>query len=241
MEIPKVTKRNHYEEIAAVIRQQIEDGKLRPGDRLPSTKELCEHFNVGRSTMREALSALKAIGLIDIRQGEGTAVRKVEADDLDFSLKSKLIGEHTILELLEARKALEISNAALAAEKRTDHDLEKFDTILKRMENQVGENTSGEKMDIAFHVTLSEATHNAVMVRLLQSISEPMEAAIKETRKLYVYDDAAVSKRLWQEHRKIYDAIRDRNAVRAEEEMRLHLLHVEQIIKKYLKETIYSF
>ena len=69
MEVTKLHKQNHYDEIAQQIKEMIVQGQLKMGDKLPSTKELSERFGVGRSTMREALSALKAMGLIEIRQG----------------------------------------------------------------------------------------------------------------------------------------------------------------------------
>ncbi len=74
MEVTRLTKRNHYEEIAEQIKLLITSGKLKVGDKLPSTKEMSEQFGVGRSTTREALSALKAMGWIEIRQGGGCRV-----------------------------------------------------------------------------------------------------------------------------------------------------------------------
>ena len=71
MEVTKLQKQNHYDEIAQQIKEMIMQGQLKMGDKLPSTKELSERFGVGRSTIREALSALKAMGLIEIRQGRG--------------------------------------------------------------------------------------------------------------------------------------------------------------------------
>jgi len=117
VEVIRVSRKRSYEQIVEQIRQQILSGKLKPGDRLPSTRELAEKFSVGRSSMREALSALKAMGLVDIRQGEGVTVRKFSADQMEIRLPAVLMSKEAILELLEARKALETSNARIAAEK----------------------------------------------------------------------------------------------------------------------------
>jgi GntR family transcriptional repressor for pyruvate dehydrogenase complex len=137
MEFIKIASSKIYEQIASQIKDQIVSGKLLPGDKLPSTRELSESFQAGRSTVREALSALKAMGLVEIHQGEGSYVRKINPSDLEMpQLDAFIMSRSAILELLEARKSLEISNAALAAEKRTEEDLRAFKQILVRMKQR---------------------------------------------------------------------------------------------------------
>lgn len=236
MEIQKIRSRKIYEVIAEQIKEQIVSGGLKPGEKLPSTKELSERFQVGRSTMREALSALKAMGLVEIHQGEGSYVRSIESQDVGLpEFDSLLMSEETVLELIEARKALEIAGAGMAAEKRTDEDLRKFEAVLQRMEEHLGDEEEGERSDIEFHLILSEATHNSIMVRLIDSISSQMQTAIRETRRLEMYANRQVSIQLWHEHQAVYEAIRGRNAAAAQEEMKRHLFHVEQILLKFLK------
>ncbi|MNI04490.1 HTH-type transcriptional regulator LutR [compost metagenome] len=236
MDIIRIAPRKIYEEIADQIKEQITSGKLLPGDKLPSTRELTERFQVGRSTVREALSALKAMGLVEIHQGEGSYVRKVNPSDVEMPpLESLIMSRITILELLEARKSLEISNAALAAEKRTEEDLKAFKLILELMKNNLGDETQGEKADIAFHLTLAKATHNSIIVRLLETISTQMELAIRETRRLQMYSNKSVSTQLWEEHQAIFEAIEAGNASLAQEKMKLHLFHVERVLLQFLK------
>ncbi|MBP1154540.1 MULTISPECIES: FadR/GntR family transcriptional regulator [unclassified Paenibacillus] len=236
MEIQKIKSRKIYEVIADQIKEQIVSGGLKPGEKLPSTKELSERFQVGRSTVREALSALKAMGLVEIHQGEGSYVRSIESQDVGLpEFDSLLMSKETVLELIEARKALEIAGAAVAAEKRTDDDLRKFEAVLKRMEEHLGDEEEGERSDIEFHLILAEATHNSIIVRLIDSISSQMQTAIRETRRLEMYANRQVSIQLWREHQAVYEAIRGRNAAAAQEEMRRHLFHVEQILLKFLK------
>lgn len=235
MEIQKIRSRKIYEVIAERIKEQIVSGGLKPGEKLPSTKELSERFQVGRSTVREALSALKAMGLVEIHQGEGSYVRSIESQDVGLpEFDSLLMSKETVLELIEARKALEIAGAAVAAEKRTDDDLGKFEAVLKRMEEHLGDEEEGERSDIEFHLILAEATHNSIIVRLIDSISSQMQTAIRETRRLEMYANRQVSIQLWQEHQAVYEAIRGRNAAAAQEEMRRHLFHVEQILLKFM-------
>ncbi|MFC0212356.1 FadR/GntR family transcriptional regulator [Paenibacillus chartarius] len=235
MEFTKFENRKIYEKIATHIESQILSGVLKPGDKLPSTKELSESFQVGRSTIREALSALKAKGLLEIHQGEGSYVRLVEPDDVKLpNLESLLLGRQAVLELLEARKALETANAGIAALKRNDADLEAFRRVLEAMEAGLGDEEAGERADVEFHRVLAAATHNSIMVRLLETISGQMELAIRETRRLQMYASLEESRQLWKEHAAIYEAVRDGDAAAAQQAMQDHLLHVEKVLTAYL-------
>ncbi|UJF36001.1 FadR/GntR family transcriptional regulator [Paenibacillus hexagrammi] len=235
MEVTKLTKRNHYEEITQQLKQLIVQGRLQAGDKLPSTKELSERFGVGRSTMREALSALRAMGLIDIRQGGGCTVVSSAPTEIEVpKLQVLRLNRTILLELMEARKALEISNAALAAEKRTDEDLETLSRLVREMELAIGNEEEGERTDLLFHLTLVKSTHNSLMVNMLDSIMSPMEMAIKETRRVELYANSSVARRLYQEHLAIYDAVRRSHRAEASHHMKAHLEHVEQILFKYL-------
>ncbi|GIP35258.1 FadR/GntR family transcriptional regulator [Paenibacillus sp. J2TS4] len=235
MEISKISNRKIYEEIADQIKKQIVGGGLPPGTKLPSTRELSESYQVGRSTVREALSALKAMGLVEIRQGEGSYVRCFDPEDLAMpGLESILMSRTTVLELLEARQSLEISNAGLAATKRTEEDLRTFEFILSTMEENIGNEEEGEKYDLLFHMALARATHNSIMVRLLETISSQVELAIRETRRLQLYSKTSASKRLWMEHKEIYEAVQAADANLAQDKMRTHLYHVEQVLIRHL-------
>ncbi|BBI33735.1 FadR/GntR family transcriptional regulator [Cohnella abietis] len=235
MEMTKLTKRNHYEEIKDQLHRMIVDGKLKVGDKLPSTKEMSESFGVGRSTTREALSALKAMGLIEIRQGGGCRVIRNTASEITLpELDSLRMNRETLLELLEARQALEVSNATVAARKRTDDDLSEFKALIEAMERSVGHDMEGERTDLLFHLTLAKATHNSIMVRLFESIANQLETAIKEIRRVELYSNQQVAQRLYLEHSAIYEAVRNQDPELAGQTMKQHLEHVEDILMKYI-------
>mgnify|MGYP000147276579 CR=1 FL=1 len=236
MEFSKISNRKIYEMIAEQIKQQVIEKKLLPGEKLPSTKEFAESFQVGRSTVREALSALKAMGLVESRQGEGSYVRSILPTDVTMpDFDALLMSRGTILELIEARKSLEVSNSAIAAEKRTEEDLVCFQQILETMHGNLGNENQGEKADLAFHQLLAKATHNSIMVRLLETISSQMEMAISETRRLQMYSNHSVSTQLYQEHKEIFEAIQAKDPILAQEKMKQHLFHVERVLVKFLK------
>lgn len=235
MEITRLTKRNHYEEIKDQLQQMIMDGKLKVGDKLPSTKEMSESFGVGRSTTREALSALKAMGLIEIRQGGGCRVIRNSPSDITLpELDSLRMNREILLELLEARQSLEVSNASVAALKRTDEDLTEFKLLIAQMERSVGQDVEGERTDLLFHLTLAKATHNSIMLRLFESIANQLETAIREVRRVELYANQQVAQRLYMEHSAIYEAVLKQDSELAGLRMKQHLQHVENILMKYL-------
>jgi len=235
MEITRLAKRNHYEEIIEQLKRLILDGRVKVGEKLPSTKELSERFGVGRSTMREALSALKAMGLIEIRQGGGCTVISSSVMEVEMpELSSLRMNRSTVLELIEARKTLEVSNAALAAEKATAEDKQRLQAIVAEMERSIGDDQAGERTDLEFHLMLAQATHNSVLVRLFESIAEQMERAIQQTRRVELYANRSVSEQLYQEHLSISEAVRQGKPDQSSQAMRTHLQHVESILTKYI-------
>ena len=235
MQIVKLKKRNHDEEIVGQLQALMADGTLKPGDKLPSTKELCERFGVGRSTMREALSALKAMGLIEIRQGGGCRV--LEPGQAGFAppeLESLRMNRETLLHLLEARRSLEVANASIAAAKRTEEDAAQLARIVARMEEAIGDDATGERTDIAFHAALARMTHNPILERLFASIVAQLENTIREVRRVELYANRSVAERLLKEHRAIYEAVAGKDEKLAAAHMARHLEHVERGLMKFL-------
>lgn len=234
MEVTRIANRKIYEQIAEQIQEQIVSGRLTPGQKLPSTRELTERYQVGRSTMREALSMLKAMGLIEIRQGEGCFVRSPQEAEVEVPRFEHLFTSmEAVIELLEARISLEVANAGLAAVKRTDDDVAALEAVLADMDNERATETVGEKQDMRFHLTLARSTHNSIMVKLLETISAQVELTIRETRRVRLYANKEIAGQLWREHKAIADAVSARDPEQAQAAMRRHLIHVEEEIMKH--------
>ncbi|WP_413376702.1 FadR/GntR family transcriptional regulator [Alkalihalobacillus sp. 1P02AB] len=231
----KMTSLRIYEKIADHIKQQILEGQLKPGEKLPSDKELCELYSVGRSTLREALSALKIMGFIETRQGEGSTVCKIDPQHIgmpDFT--GLLLSDKSILELVEARKSLEISNVELAASKRTDNDLKKFEEIINQMELKVLNKEESEKEDMIFHQTIAKATQNSIMVQLIETISIQMEKAMREIRRMGFINPKSTNI-LLEEHKRIYQAIAEQDVEKAHKSMKDHLERFEYELQNYME------
>lgn len=231
----KIETQKGHEIVSRHIRQQLERGELAPGQKLPSLEKLAEAYGVGRSTIREAISALKAMGWLDVRHGGGTYVAKSLPGERP-SLFDLSQGAEAVMEILEVRKILERGTAELAALKRGDDDLASLREILARMERALREDDAegGERADLAFHQAIAAASGNPVLNQLMDSISQRLSETIGRTRELWFYQEQAEASRLLEEHRGIYDAIASRDAALASERIGLHLSKVEKVLRTAL-------
>lgn len=231
LEFKKIKPKKIYEEVANVLLEMIRNGELKPGDKLQSVQALAENFQVGRSAIREALTSLRAMGVVEMRQGEGTFVKEFNPDGIMYPLsQAYLMSDEQIEQLLEMRKILETGIVAAAAVKRTDSDLRQIGETLAEMKKAVGNEELGEKADLDFHMAIAKATQNHLLVRLMHHVSDLMAEAMKETRRLLLYSEDATMEKLNEEHERIYQAIVDRDKEAARKAMLKHLEGVEQVL-----------
>ncbi|MCM3536769.1 FadR family transcriptional regulator [Priestia endophytica] len=209
----------------------IKNGDLKPGDKLDSVWQLAENFQVGRSAIREALSALRAMGLIEMRQGEGTFVREFDPSMISLPITTAvLMKKEDIENLLEVRKVLEVGASGAAASKRTEEDLINMKNILEKMMNSVGDEELGEKADFQFHLAVAKASQNPLLVGLMNNVGEMMLQSMRETRRVWLYSKETTSQRLYDEHMQIYKAIEAMDVRRAQDLMISHLMSVEAVL-----------
>ncbi|ERI10609.1 FadR/GntR family transcriptional regulator [Aneurinibacillus aneurinilyticus] len=226
--LPKFNIRKTYEEVADYLREQIISGAYVPGARLPSLRELGETLGVGQSTVREALSSLKTLGLITMKQGEGTFVTRHDPEEIISTFESmRLVTQQEIIELLEVRKIIESGTARLAAERRTEDELKKIGEALAEMEQALSSEELGDQADWKFHYAVAAASHNQTLQTVMTSISEAVSRSLQASRQ-ELYQIKGVPENLYKEHANIYEAIRERNGSRAEAAMLYHLQGVEE-------------
>src|SRR5699024_10303016 len=140
-----IKTRKIYEEITDHIINREKQGELVSGDRLESVEKLAEAFDVARSAAREDLSGLRAMGLVEMRQGEGTFITRFDASSFSLAAVTALIMKRNDLkELAQVRRMLEIGTVGLAAENRTESDLNSLYEALKLMPSAKGERELGE-------------------------------------------------------------------------------------------------
>ncbi|MCJ8013998.1 FadR family transcriptional regulator [Paenibacillus sp. KQZ6P-2] len=216
------------------LKKQMDEGKLLPGDRLSSVVDLATQYNVGRSTIREALSALKAMGLLNIKQGGGTFVKAPQVDPVHPMQEYADLWEgraSSLRHVLEVRRVLETGCASLAALHRTNADLAVFRKLLADMEQSNDEHFI-EQTDVKFHQQIAAATHNPLLRDLMESLSNKLHESMKDMRALWFYAERSSAQRLLQEHMRIYEAIEQQDAKEATARMELHISKVEQVLNE---------
>jgi GntR family transcriptional repressor for pyruvate dehydrogenase complex len=162
--------------VAQQLLDSIFDRGLRPGDRLPSERELGEQFGVSRTVIREAVRSLVAVGVIEARPGTGLSVAAVDAASVTTSMSLYLrgIGEIPYEKLHEIRTMIEVQVAGRAAERATDLDIAALQAVLARFEesSRDGDVEQCADADVEFHRRLARATHNELYLVMLDSIGD---------------------------------------------------------------------
>lgn len=235
VELKPIKTKKIYEEIVDQIRQLLIDGQIKPGDKLPSERELIESFKVSRSSIREALSALEMMGILEVRTGEGTFIRHIRPESMMASLAWSLyLDKGSILEMLEVRKMIEVQAVGYAAERATEREINQLSETLDKMKNNLENMGSiSEKADMMFHYTIAVATHNKITIKLMDTISDNLQHLIHATRPK-LYEGKYTPELLYNEHEKIYNAIRSKDSEEAQRQMIEHLNGVENEILKCL-------
>lgn len=219
------------EQITAHIKQSILDGKLIPGDKLPSEKELTEIFQVSRPTVRDALKQLAASNLIETRAGAGGGhfVTQVSYEEMtynfsDFISLSLGLKGISLEEVAEIRKIIEIEATILAAERRTEEDLEKLKTILSRMDDSL--DTSYFELDFDFHKQVALASKNRLFILTIEAINIALKPMFQLSN-----CSTQLKQDLKNELNEIYQAIQNQDPSLAKKTMIEHLNHFESHFK----------
>ncbi len=232
--ITPVKPRRAYMQIVDQIIGLIDAGEFADGSKLPPERELAESLNVGRSTLREALAALRVMGLIETRQGQGTFVSKSvakESTEDDFSSYEA----ESPFAIMELRRSIEPAVAAAAASRHSEEDLER---IVRRLHlaqhDESPEPIASDvfsRSDREFHLAIAKAAGNPLFVRVGKLIHELMSQELWLT---LMRESSLATRGRWQEaideHWGIYDAIERGSAELAASRMKGHLIRVEQLM-----------
>ncbi len=206
-----------YEELLG----QVVAGQCAEGARLPAESKLAKACGVSRPVVREALSRLRADGIIVSRHGSGSYVRRRPGPDL---LKLAPIG--SIAELMrcfEFRIGLEGEAAALAAARRNRQDLMELEAALTELERVIAAGEVGAEADIRFHNAIARATKNKLFESAMQALSAHTIQGMSVARKLSLRASLERMRLVQGEHRRILHAIRDEDPAAAREAMRAHI------------------
>ncbi len=208
----------------------ISSGKLNPGDKIPSERELAAELKISRQSIREALNRAEVMGLIKVRQGEGSFILSSVTESLKSPLTLIIEKEaERIFEFLEIRKLVEGWCAEKAAVEATSEDLQNMNEILEKMKKVVSKDKQWEELDLALHLSFAKATHNVIAVHIMEALKSNFGPFFKFTKTMPSSERMDV---LWQHHYEIFRAIERREPQTAKLKVVEHL----DFIKEKLKE-----
>jgi GntR family transcriptional regulator, transcriptional repressor for pyruvate dehydrogenase complex len=226
----EIIRRNKvYEDVARQIERLILK-KLRPGDKLPSERELAETLAVSRSSIRDAIRSLELMGMVEPRQGAGTIVLEITpnsvANPLINALKRK---EELMGELLDFRRIIEPPLAARAATHASTEDITEMEDILNRQEQKQRQGESTIAEDSEFHYAVAMASGNSVVLKVLDILMD----LLRDTRERSLQVEGRPQKSL-AGHRRILAAIKRHDAESAKAAMRRHIEDVEEMVLHHI-------
>ena len=208
-----------YEQLIAWLTSHIAEHDLQVGDRLPSERVMATRAGISRASVRQGLTSLQTKGVVEVRHGDGAyLVRPIRDAE---TLETLLAQRHRLPEVMEARSALEVELARLAATRRTDEDLEAIDAAINQMAAELDSGEAGLDGDAQFHLAVTNAAHNRVMAQLMGhiawSVANVRRSSLREPRRRETSLD---------QHRAIAKAIRAQDPDAAMHAVREHLAHV---------------
>jgi GntR family transcriptional regulator, transcriptional repressor for pyruvate dehydrogenase complex len=221
MDFKKLKTKSVVQALTDEILEQIKNSTLKPGDALPSQRQLVEQYNVGRSSVREALQALTLAKIIEIKPGKGAVVSDLSFNsllnpaDALFDVKQK-----DLTDLLESRIILEIGAVELAAFRASDNDIKDLQLKLELMKKYYNEKKYDDFVneDYEFHHIIFDSSYNIILKNIFNSVFKILVNSISMTIKV---EDAG--KKAISGHKKILEGIKSHNVVAASIAMQNHL------------------
>ena len=221
-----IPRTNLTEEIVKRLVNLILEEGLKPGDKLPSERELIGLYSVGRSSLREAVKILSAIGVVTVSVGEGMFVGRGDLSLITQPLTlGLLIGDQSRNELIETRRLIEVELAGLAAELATAEEREAIRNCLEAMRTSQDRPERYSRADLEFHLAIAKAGHNQLLYNLLHTLRHILQALITT---VVVDYDANHMPQSFKVHVPIDSAIRARDPKAARRAMAAHLDRLEE-------------
>jgi len=208
----------------------ISSGQFKPGEKLPSEREMASDLGISRQSIREALYRAEIMGLVEVRQGEGSFVLSSVRESLRPPLLVLLEEEAgRIFEFLEVRKVIEGWCAEKAAMEATAGDLKNMEGILENMERSTTGDREWEAVDVEFHLSIAAATHNLIAIHIMEALKDSFGSFFRFRQALTRPDKKDL---LCQHHIEIYGAIRQRDPFGAKQKLVAHLDYIEKKIRE---------
>uniref|UniRef100_A0A7V4WM23 FadR family transcriptional regulator n=1 Tax=Candidatus Caldatribacterium saccharofermentans TaxID=1454753 RepID=A0A7V4WM23_9BACT len=218
---------SRYAMVQEAIKNYIIVNKLKPGDRLPTEQEFAKQLGVSRTSLREALKSLQALGIVDIKPGEGTIVRAFNLDAVLGSLMYNLLFESTeLLEILQVREALEYHFLDRVIDNIRLEDIQKLERILALMEKKAKQGELFDEEDAAFHRLLFAPVGNSLLLRLLDIFWEVLH---RLRDPIEVERDPLGS---YMRHKRILEAVKEKDKEKARAFLVEHFISIKERVEK---------
>jgi GntR family transcriptional repressor for pyruvate dehydrogenase complex len=211
-----------YERVLSFVREQLLSGKLKAGDRLLPERELAVKLGVSRPVIREVLRALAAMGVIDIRHGHGSVVRKPDFSEMGDLFTLMLAQNAEVVDdVMEARIAIERHAIRLACQRATAADMRALETAMRGIVATVGDPAAGGEADFEFHQRIVEAAHSPTLSSVYAAISNLLKRSHMQRRER-ISDVEGIDAYLIDHHKMVLAALMARDVERADKLLAEH-------------------
>lgn len=230
----EVIKKKTADFVVEEIKRMIGAGEIKPGQKLPNQDEFSSLLGVSRTSLREALSTLARIGVIEQRPRVGTIVTsQVQSNYSDYLTPPLISDQQATNELIEARRYLELNAVELAVKNATDEEIQGLEELVARMAKALKKKDSAEyiECDTALHFEIAKASHNRFIVHMYINMMGTLSQYIRESSKVAPW----MLGRNFKYHQGIVAAIKLRNATKAKTRMVKHIAQVQCAVEEYYK------
>ncbi|SNX69373.1 GntR family transcriptional regulator [Cereibacter ovatus] len=237
MPFQKIQSEKLSQSVVRQIELLILRGILRPGERLPSERDLSDRLGVSRPSLRDAIADLQDRGLLVSRAGSGIFVAEVLGSAFSSALVDLFAAhEEAVFDYIDFRRDLEGLSAERAATRASDTDLQVIDTIFRKMEAaHLKRDPSDEAaLDAQFHMAIIEASHNVVMLHMMRSMFELLRNGVFYNRQM-MFRQRTTRESLLDQHRQINAALQARDPKAARAAIEAHLGYVEKAVSDGLR------
>jgi len=224
MPIQPIKRRAISEDVTRNILESIRNRELKPGDKLPSERQLAEEFQVSRVSLREGMRTLAYMNIVEIRTGDGTYVSDLKPETLVEHLEFVLsLDDSTLHQLLEARQFVEPQLAALAATNITDEELALLNLQLQKMRAVGDDFEQISELDVQLHMIIAQASRNPFLIRFMASLRHLGHKSRQRTSQIDFVRQISQ-----KDHEQIVAAINAGDADGARDAMTRHLQHIQE-------------
>ncbi|HUN99809.1 MAG TPA: FadR/GntR family transcriptional regulator [Bradyrhizobium sp.] len=220
------------QEIVKALTDLIMNRVWKPGDLIPSEKELAIRFQVGRSTIREAVKSLVVLGVLEARAGEGSFVREATSELLSGAFRwGLLLGERNLDDLVDVRVLVEVECTRRAARRHSRELVEELFESISEMQTRQADDNAFKESDTSFHLTISRAAQNPIFENIGSTIQSMVRIWYPKT-----YYIPETKGRTIAEHTAIADAIASGKEAEAADAMRQHLVNAGKRLRLVLSQ-----